>query len=152
MTITDRAKTIVKTFLLTLGFLFFIFCFARLYFLNKKVTYQNKKVKATAQVNDILEASIMKDIELTIFEGELLTRMYAKEMNYQRGFPVRFTRPVIFHFGKDKMTKIQGDWGRMILKSDKLGDMDFKNIKIWGNLRMEQKARAKARVVAKEAK
>ena len=114
---------------------------------NQKLTYDNKKIKVQANIPDVLEATIMKDIELTIFEGELLTRLYAEEMNYQRGSPIHFTRPIIFHFGKDKMTKIQGNWGRMILKTDKLGDMDFKNIKIWGNLRVEQKSRAKARVV-----
>ena len=114
---------------------------------NQKVIYQTKKVKVQANSN-ILEESIMEDIKITIFEGELLTRLYAEEMTYQRGSPVRFLKPIVFHFGKDKMTKIQGNWGEMVLKTDKLGDMDFQNIRIWGNLRVEQKARARVAELA----
>lgn len=108
-------------------------------------TYARSKIVEDSDKDGGIESFSTSNVELPIeFDGEVLVRMYADEAYFEVAKPIMFKNPVIYHYGVERITRISGKQGELHLAKDTKGvakEVDFANMKIWGNLRIVQKKR-----------
>lgn len=89
-------------------------------------------------VIDVKESAVGEKVEIPIeIDGIVVVRIYAEEALFVEGEPVKFVKPIIYHYGEEHTTKISGDNGELYIK-DNCKEIDFSSMKVYGNLHIEQ--------------
>ena len=108
-------------------------------FPHDEMTIQHKDVQVNVKSGSPSgEGWKMKEVTLPVFDGDLIMRLYADEAFYEKGKPVLFKNPIIYHYGITKITRIAGKHGELHLVKG-MQEVDFANMKVWGNLHIEQR-------------
>jgi len=125
-----------------IGFMLFMIGYVVYYWCMPPTTFEKKGVKVEVTNTDIQKAKI-ENIEVPVFNGRLIARLYADEATYKKGEPIKLKNPTVYHYGMTKVTKITGKFGEMNIAEENSDEIDLKDMKIWGDLRLEQRSNDK---------
>ena len=119
-----------------------LMCLYLLYYWStvpSNITIEKENIKGEVTDTDIKKAEV-ENIEIPVFRGRLLAKLYADEATYKKGEPIKLKNPVVYHYGMTKVTKIMGKFGEMNIAEENSDEIDLKDMRIWGDLRLEQRS------------